>query len=209
MLTSSPFVMLSDNLIPKNTTATLMPPDETIDMSARRSGRSRAAAGTGIRRATFLILVGLLPTCLARLGAGASMSSADIVAASTTTIVAGNAPVEDILTNDRELGSKSSKTKSSKSKSSKTKSSKSKSSKKKNKKNSVFNKAGDSSSSQSKKNKKSSSSSKSKKKSSSSKVSIRNHISCFGCSHIFHITCPSCNSLHNYPHKYSHMYRFT
>ena len=179
-------------------------------MSARRSGRSRVVAGSSIRRANFLVLVGLLPTCLARLSAGASMSSADIVAASTPTIVAGNAPTDDILTADRELGSKSSKTKSSKSKSSKTKSSKtksskSKSSKKKNKKSSVFKKAGESSS-QSKKNK-SSSSSKLKKMSSSTKVSTLNCISCVSCSHI-PLVCPSCNSLHKYPHKYSHIYRF-
>ena len=104
------------------------------------------------------------------------MSSADIVAASAPTIVASNTPIVDILAVDRELGSKSSKTKTSKSTSSKKK--------KKKKKNSVFNKSGDSSS-QSKKKKKSSSSSKSKKKSSSSKVSTLNRISCISCSHIF------------------------
>ena len=106
------------------------------------------------------------------------MSSTDIVAASAPTIVASNTPIVDILAVDRELGSKSSKTKTSKSTSSKKKK------KKKKKKNSVFNKSGDSSS-QSKKKKKSSSSSKSKKKSSSSKVSTLNRISCISCSHIF------------------------
>ena len=164
------------------TTSTLTPPNESIinRSASRRSGRSRAATGPSIaRRATLLVLVGLLPSCLARLSAGASMSSADIVAAAAPAIVVGNAPIDGILTTtDRELGSKSSKSKSSKSKSSKSKSSKSKSSKtksskskssKKKKKSSVFNKAGDSSS-KSKKNKKSSpkSSSKSKKSSSSS-----------------------------------------
>ena len=107
------------------------------------------------------------------------MSSTDIVAASAPTIVASNTPIVDILAVDRELGSKSSKTKTSKSTSSKKKKKK-----KKKKKNSVFNKSGDSSS-QSKKKKKSSSSSKSKKKSSSSKVSTLNRISCISCSHIF------------------------
>ena len=124
------------------------------------------------------------------------MSSADIVAASAPTIVASNTPIVDILAVDRELGSKSSKTKTSKSTSSKKKK------KKQKKKNSVFNKSGDSSS-QSKKKKKSSPSSKSKKKKSSSKVSTLNRISYISCSHIplfVHLG----NSLHTITCIYTH-----
>jgi len=161
--------MLTNARIPKTTTVTLSPPDE-IGMSTRRAGRGGIVLSSCVRRATFLVLVGLLPTCLARLSSTARIPSSDATA--SVAVVVDDMPISGILAHRQLKSSKSSKTKSSKTKSSKTKSSKTKKSdkKKKKKKSSIFNKNGDGSSKSKKK-----SSSSSKKKSSSSKVSAYVH----------------------------------
>ena len=131
--------MFANDRIAKTITVTLLPPEGSgvdISTTASRIGRSSATSTTGFRRAALLVLIGILPTCLARLGAGTGTSihsagvvaPSSIVAAAATDTLLDDLTLDDILA-DRQLGSKSSKSKS-KSKSSKSKSSKSKSKKK-------------------------------------------------------------------------------
>ena len=164
--------MFANDRIAKTITVTLLPPEGSgvdISTTASRIGRSSATSTTGFRRAALLVLIGILPTCLARLGAGTGTSihsagvvaPSSIVAAAATDTLLDDLTLDDILA-DRQLGSKSSKSKS-KSKSSKSKSSKSKS-KKKNKKKSSSSSKKDKKSSSDKKRKDSSKSNSSKKK---------------------------------------------
>ena len=159
--------MFANDRIAKTITVTLLPPEGSgvdISTTASRIGRSSATSTTGFRRAALLVLIGILPTCLARLGAGTGTSihsagvvaPSSIVAAAATDTLLDDLTLDDILA-DRQLGSKNSKSKS------KSKSSKSKSKKKDKKKSSSSSKK-DKKSSSEKKRKDSSKSDSSKKK---------------------------------------------
>lgn len=157
--------MFANDRIAKTITVALLPPEGSgvdIFATANRIGRSSTTSTTGFRRAALLVLIGILPTCLARFGPGTSIHSAEVVAFSPVFAAAAAAAdmpltLDDILA-DRQLGSKSSKSKSkskgSKSKSKKKSKKKSSSSGKKDKKSSSDKKRKDSSKSDSSKKKK-------------------------------------------------------
>ena len=157
--------MFANDRIAKTITVALLPPEGSgvdIFATANRIGRSSTTSTTGFRRAALLVLIGILPTCLARFGPGTSIHSAEVVAFSPVFAAAAAAAdmpltLDDILA-DRQLGSKSSKSKSkskgSKSKSKKKIKKKSSSSGKKDKKSSSDKKRKDSSKSDSSKKKK-------------------------------------------------------
>ena len=162
--------MFANDRIAKTITVALLPPEGSgvdIFTTASRMGRSSTTTGstTGFRRAALLVLIGILPTCLARFGAGTSIHSAEVVASSSVFVAAAAAadmPLDDLALDDilvdRQLGSKNSKSKSkskgSKSKSKKKSKNKSSSSGKKDKKSSSDKKRKDSSKSDSSKKKK-------------------------------------------------------
>ena len=160
--------MFANDRIAKTITVALLPPEGSgvdIFTTASRIGRSSTTSTTGFRRAALLVLIGILPTCLARFGAGASIHSADNVASSSVfaaVAAAAGMPLDDLTLDDiladRQLGSKNSKSKSksnkSKSKSKKKSNKKSSSSGKKEKKSSSDKKRKDSSKSDSSKKKK-------------------------------------------------------
>jgi len=160
--------MFSNDRIAKTITVALLPPEGSgvdIFTTASRIGRSSTTSTTGFRRAALLVLIGILPTCLARFGAGTSIHSAEVVVSSSVFAAAAAAadmPLDDLTLDDiladRQLGSKSSKSKSkskdSKSKSKKKSKKKSSSSGKKDKKSSSDKKRKDSSKSDSSKKKK-------------------------------------------------------
>ena len=159
--------MFANDRIAKTITVALLPPEGSgvdIFATANRIGRSSTTSTTGFRRAALLVLIGILPTCLARFGPGTSIHSAEVVAFSPVFAAAAAAdmPLDDLTLDDiladRQLGSKSSKSKSkskgSKSKSKKKSKKKSSSSGKKDKKSSSDKKRKDSSKSDSSKKKK-------------------------------------------------------
>jgi len=160
--------MFANDRIAKTITVSLLPPEGSgvdIFTTASRIGRSSTTSTTGFRRAALLVLIGILPTCLARFGAGTSIHSAEVVVSSSVFAAAAAAadmPLDDLTLDDiladRQLGSKSSKSKSkskdSKSKSKKKSKKKSSSSGKKDKKSSSDKKRKDSSKSDSSKKKK-------------------------------------------------------
>lgn len=160
--------MFANDRIAKTITVALLPPEGSgvdIFTTASRMGRSSTTTGstTGFRRAALLVLIGILPTCLARFGAGTSIHSAEFVASSSVFVAAtADMPLDDLTLDDilvdRQLGSKNSKSKSkskgSKSKSKKKSKNKSSSSGKKDKKSSSDKKRKDSSKSDSSKKKK-------------------------------------------------------
>lgn len=159
--------MFANDRIAKTITVALLPPEGSgvdIFATANRIGRSSTTSTTGFRLAALLVLIGILPTCLARFGPGTSIHSAEVVAFSPVFAAAAAAagmPLDDLTLDDiladRQLGSKSSKSKS------KSKGSKSKSKKKSKKKSSSSGKK-DKKSSSNKKRKDSSKSDSSKKK---------------------------------------------